>query len=192
MNLINQYRVAKPYSRILSWLLTFTLTTVVQGCVTTEELYAEYDEQSCRVALVELPGGKTMVQELVSDRSMRWEPAIYFALGDDVVSAIEKRRLDRDIAVLKQYRELRVSVRGYADRSGSNEFNRDLAARRATSVVNYLIAGGLSRSRIEKVSEGEDLPIVRTRDEQKLQVNRRVELLLMDINGNLVPYEPIR
>jgi len=134
---------------------------------------------------------QTLVQELgsVEPRTMGWEPAINFETDIATLDPQAKRLLDIDIAVLKQYRELRVNVRGYADKVGTVASNLQLSKRRADSAVNYLVAGGISRSRIEKVSLGEDGPVVNTKDEEELATNRRVELVLLDFNGNLVRYK---
>jgi len=147
--------------------------------------------QGCRVAIVETASGETLVQELgkVEPKTMGWEPAINFKTGDDALDVQAKRLLDKDIAVLKQYRELRVNVRGYADKVGTDQFNRELSKRRAAGTVSYLVAGGISRSRIEEVSLGEDGPVINTKDEEELATNRRVELVLLDFNGNLVRYK---
>ena len=80
-------------------------------------------------------------------------------------------------------------MRGYADKVGTEASNRELSKLRADSAVSYLVAGGISRSRIEAVSLGEDGPLVNTKDEQELAANRRVELVLLDFNGNLVRYK---
>ncbi len=159
------------------------------GCVTTEELYAEYDDQACRVSLVKTTSGHTVVKELVSDRSMAWEPSVLFALGKDNLGENQKRRLDQDVAVLKRYPELRVSVRGYADASGTALFNRDLAARRAAKVASYLVKSGIDRDRVQQTSLGEGMPIKQAEAEAAVPVNRRVELVLMDVNSNLVRYQ---
>ena len=174
-----------------SWLMITLLHWVLQGCVSTEALYAKYDQHACRVAIVETASGETLVQELgkVEPKTMGWEPAINFKTGDDTLDVQAKRLLDRDIAVLKQYRELRVNVRGYADKVGTEQFNRELSKRRAAGTVSYLVAGGISRSRIEEVSLGEDGPVINTKDEEELATNRRVELVLLDFNGNLVRYK---
>jgi len=172
--------------------LTITLLHwMLQGCISTDALYATYDEHACRVAIVETASGETLVQELgsIEPKTMGWEPAINFETGIADLDPQAKRLLDKDIAVLKQYRELRVNVRGYADKVGTEASNRELSKLRADSAVSYLVAGGISRSRIEAVSLGEDGPLVNTKDEQELAANRRVELVLLDFNGNLVRYK---
>lgn len=169
-------------------LLLAAFVALAQGCVSTDELYAEYDEQACRVNIERAPSGDTYVRELGTDRTMTWEPVIHFALEKHDLAAPETRKLDRDIAVLARYPELHVSVRGYADRTGTVEFNRALSVRRVASVASYLRSKGIDRSRLEEVALGEDLPLVDTVTEDKVPFNRRVELLLMDVNGNPVPF----
>ena len=179
------------YKKLKAPLTITLLHWMLQGCISTDALYAAYDEHACRVAIVETASGETLVQELgsIEPKTMGWEPAINFETGIADLDSQAKRLLDKDIAVLKQYRELRVNVRGYADKVGTEASNRELSKRRADSTVSYLVAGGISRSRIEAVSLGEDGPLVNTKDEQELATNRRVELVLLDFNGNLVRYK---
>jgi len=154
-------------------LMIALFTWLLQGCVATEALYAKYDEHACRVAMVKTPSGKVLVQELgtTEEKTMAWEPAVYFELGKDDISPKAEQLLDKDIAVLNQYRELRVSVRGYADQVGSAGFNQKLSKRRTVAAVDYLVAGGISRSRIEQTYEGEGLPVIQTKDGQEQAVN---------------------
>jgi len=179
------------YKKLKAPLTITLLHWMLQGCISTDALYATYDEHACRVAIVETASGETLVQELgsIEPKTMGWEPAINFETGIADLDPQAKRLLDKDIAVLKQYRELRVNVRGYADKVGTEASNRELSKLRADSAVSYLVAGGISRSRIEAVSLGEDGPLVNTKDEQELAANRRVELVLLDFNGNLVRYK---
>lgn len=195
-NIMATAKTKSSARKIITATIALTGAVFLQGCVTTDELYAQYDVHACRVALVQASSGKTLVQDIASDRTMTWEPAVYFETNKSDIKAQGKLHLDTDIKVLKTYRELRVSVRGFADAVGDIQSNRALSKKRTESVVDYLVAGGIARSRIEDFALGEDMPLIDTADEQALPVNRRVELFLMDINGNLVRYqqaeEPVR
>lgn len=171
-------------------ILTASLSSLLllQGCASTEELYAQYDELACRVALEQSPGGDTLVRELVSDETMTWEPVIRFALQADELSMASKERLEQDASVLVRYPELRVSVRGFTDASGTTAFNAALAEKRVKSVVAYLRDNGVHPSRMDEVPLGEGLPLLSGGPDGKVPDNRRVELFLLDINGNPISY----
>jgi OOP family OmpA-OmpF porin len=86
----------------------------------------------------------------------------------------------------------RIVLAGYADRIGSDEYNRELSEKRAQAVADYLATKGVDQSRIQVEGRGEDNPI--TGDQCKrmgpekasnkklvscLQPDRRVEAELL-------------
>jgi OOP family OmpA-OmpF porin len=86
----------------------------------------------------------------------------------------------------------KIVLAGYADRIGSEGYNRDLSERRAQAVAEYLASKGVDQSRIQVEGRGEDSPV--TGDQCKrmgpekasnkklvscLQPDRRVEAELL-------------
>jgi OOP family OmpA-OmpF porin len=53
----------------------------------------------------------------------------------------------------------RVVLAGYADRIGSEDYNKDLSERRAQAVAEYLASQGVDQSRIQVEGRGEENPI---------------------------------
>lgn len=111
-----------------------------------------------------------------------WEPAVYFGFDLDTLTPTELARLDRDLLVLRKRPNLKLSVQAFTDSKGSNRYNRNLALRRQQTVVKYLIAKGLAKSRILMTPLGEELPILGDSAAERV-VNRRVELMLLDAAG---------
>ncbi len=85
--------------------------------------------------------------------------------------------LDAAIATLKEDPDARVAVEGYTDSIGSEAYNEGLSQRRAESVVDYLVAGGIARSRLEPIGMGESDPVATNETEDGRAQNRRVELI---------------
>lgn len=71
-----------------------------------------------------------------------------------------------------------ISATGHADRSGSEDYNMALSLRRADSVREALIAGGVDGNAITVAGRGESEPAVPTADGVKEQANRRVEIVI--------------
>ena len=71
-----------------------------------------------------------------------------------------------------------VSATGHADRSGSEDYNLALSLRRADTVREALIAGGVGADAITTAGRGESENAVPTADGVKEQANRRVEVIL--------------
>jgi len=88
---------------------------------------------------------------------------------------------------LKQYPQRRVLVEGYTDSTGSNSFNQELSDRRANAVRTALIDMGISSDRVTTRGYGEDFPVASNDTAASRQMNRRVEIILSDNNGNIAP-----
>ena len=71
-----------------------------------------------------------------------------------------------------------ISATGHADRSGPEDYNMALSLRRADSVREALIAGGVDPNAITVAGRGESEPAVGTSDGVKERANRRVEIIL--------------
>ena len=109
------------------------------------------------------------------------EPGTYIVLFDFDRSNINQAGqavLDQVLADAAKMGGVRISATGHADRSGSEDYNMALSLRRADSVREALIAGGISPDAITVAGRGESEPAVPTPDGVKEQANRRVELVL--------------
>ena len=108
-------------------------------------------------------------------------PGTYIVLFDFDRSNINQAGhavLDQVLADAAKMGGVRISVTGHADRSGPEDYNMALSLRRADSVREALIAGGVSPDAITVAGRGESEPAVPTPDGVKEQANRRVEIIL--------------
>ena len=71
-----------------------------------------------------------------------------------------------------------ISVTGHADRSGPEDYNMGLSLRRADTVREALITGGVTADQITVSGRGEEEPAVPTADGVREQANRRVEIII--------------
>ena len=81
--------------------------------------------------------------------------------------------LERQAAWLNQYSNLSITIEGHADERGTREYNLALGERRANSVKNFLVALGVSGSRVNTISYGKERPAVVGSDEGSWAQNRR-------------------
>ena len=70
-----------------------------------------------------------------------------------------------------------VEIEGHCDERGTTEYNLALGAKRARAAMDYLIALGISASRIKATSYGEEIPVCREQSENCYQKNRRDRLV---------------
>jgi peptidoglycan-associated lipoprotein len=83
--------------------------------------------------------------------------------------------LNANIALLLR-NTANVRLEGHTDERGTREYNLALGEGRANSVRDYMVASGISGSRIETISYGEERPVAYGTGEVNWSENRRVEL----------------
>ncbi|HCK93952.1 MAG TPA: peptidoglycan-associated lipoprotein, partial [Gammaproteobacteria bacterium] len=66
---------------------------------------------------------------------------------------------------------------GHADERGTREYNVALGERRGNAVAKYLRLNGVSSSKMEVISYGEEKPVAYGHDDQSWSANRRVEIV---------------
>ena len=69
-----------------------------------------------------------------------------------------KKALDEMIKMLNDNPNVTIELGAHTDRKGTDQYNERLAQRRAQSVVDYLIAGGIEAARLEAKGYGESVP----------------------------------
>ncbi|QPK64530.1 DUF4398 and OmpA-like domain-containing protein [Methylomonas sp. LL1] len=95
------------------------------------------------------------------------------------------RNVDKLADFLNQYPDYNVLVEGYTDSRGSEDHNQDLSDRRAYSVRKALVDGGVNSERVRTRGYGEEYPVADNDSAASRQLNRRVEIILSDENGNI-------
>ena len=92
--------------------------------------------------------------------------------------------LDAVAEDLRKYPRLRVELQGHTDSSGADAYNLDLSRRRAESVLNYLVAQGVSGTQLEARGFGESEPIADNGTSEGRADNRRVVMRVLENPGN--------
>lgn len=102
-----------------------------------------------------------------------------FATGRAVILPESFALLGEVAAVLEAHPELAlVEVAGHTDDVGDEPRNLALSEARARSVMNWLIAHGVSEARLVARGYGESLPIVDNATPRGRAINRRVEFVV--------------
>jgi peptidoglycan-associated lipoprotein len=83
---------------------------------------------------------------------------IFYAFNSALLRDESKEALDQLIAMLNDNPNITIELGAHTDRIGPDVYNESLAQRRAQSVVDYLIAGGISPARLEAKGYGESAP----------------------------------
>jgi peptidoglycan-associated lipoprotein len=78
--------------------------------------------------------------------------------------------------IIKQYPEFKLTVEGYCDERGSEEYNLALGDERAKRAQEYLVQLGLPANQLKTVSYGKERPVCTEHDEACWQRNRRAHI----------------
>ncbi len=79
-------------------------------------------------------------------------------------------------AILNQYPDYKLTVEGFCDERGSEEYNLALGQDRANRAKQYLVDSGIPSAQLLTVSFGKDRPVCEQHDESCWQKNRRVHI----------------
>ena len=98
---------------------------------------------------------------------------VFFGYDRYDLTAAARATLERQAQWLQRYPNRRLVVEGHADERGTREYNLALGERRANAVKNYLVAVGVSPSRVTTISYGKEQPAVLGATEAAWAQNRR-------------------
>lgn len=112
---------------------------------------------------------------------------VLFESGQADLLPTAEPRLDDLAAFLRENPDRKLLVEGYTDAVGNDRYNMDLSQRRADSVRRALVLRGVDPARINTRGYGENFAIADNESPEGRALNRRVEVMITDRNGNLRP-----
>jgi len=104
-------------------------------------------------------------------------PIVHFEFDRSVVTEQYKSTLRLFANEIKDRPSLKLALEGYTDKVGANDYNKLLALKRASAVMDFLVAEGVSSDQLKVNALGEENPLEDTEGESLL--NRRVEIKLI-------------
>lgn len=103
---------------------------------------------------------------------------VLFTYDSSVILPKEEPKLIRKAEYMKANSGMTVTIEGHCDERGTNEYNLALGERRAESAKQFMIQLGISPSRIETVSYGEERPVDPGHNESAWRKNRRAHFVI--------------
>ncbi len=98
------------------------------------------------------------------------------SLRPDALNALQADSTElRDI--LKDYPDYKLTIQGYCDERGSEEYNIALGEKRAETAKDYLVRIGIPAPNSPPSSYGKERPICTDHDEACWQKNRRIHIV---------------
>ena len=104
---------------------------------------------------------------------------ILFENNSAVLISLAYSSLDKILSVLEENPSYRLRIIGHTDAIGSTVNNLILSQQRAKIIAQFLIAKGISSSRLEAIGKGETQAISSNRTTEARRKNRRVEFLIL-------------
>ncbi|MBN2189420.1 MAG: OmpA family protein [Chitinispirillaceae bacterium] len=91
-----------------------------------------------------------------------------------------KTALAKIAGILSVYKNCSVAVEGHTDNIGTAKYNKDLSARRASNVKDFLVEQGVEADRLSSTGYGFTKPVAKNSTKEGRQKNRRVDLVVID------------
>ena len=110
---------------------------------------------------------------------------VLFAFDKAELSAQAGPRMDKLASFLKQFPDRKVLIEGFTDSVGKDSYNRTLSERRAQAAGDALVQRGVDRARISARGFGKSHPVASNDSAEGRAMNRRVEIVIADEQGNL-------
>lgn len=103
---------------------------------------------------------------------------VLFATGKSTILPGAQASLNQVADALKAQPEHHFTIEGHTDSTGSDAVNRELSARRANAVRDYLVVRGVSADAITADGIGAARPIADNKTTEGRAMNRRVEIIV--------------
>jgi len=141
-------------------------------------------DQQCPALLVPIE-----VEEIEDDRLLTLSGDVLFDFDSDELTLEGRRALDRVAQqTLTDFTTPGLTIAGYTDRFGSEDYNLRLSQSRANQVASYLSSKGIMRRNIDTLGRGEADPVVECPGarataavKECLRPNRRVEITVTEL-----------
>ena len=158
------------------------LATAMVGCSSTpktddraENINGDVVEKAVVETSITAPNEQVNSVDLDSMKAMLANKVVRFDFDRSEVNPEFYSTISAHADYLNANGSATVLISGYCDERGTREYNLALGERRANAVKDALVAKGISSSRIDVVSFGEDNPVATGQNEAAWSQNRRAE-----------------
>ena len=103
---------------------------------------------------------------------------VFFAFDKHNLSSEAKGTLEANAGELRTYSDAAIIIEGHCDERGTKSYNLALGEKRANAAKDYLVALGISPSRIVVISYGKERPFDTGHTESAWAKNRRAHFVI--------------
>ena len=105
---------------------------------------------------------------------------MFFATDKTKILSSSEPALMELFSLLQDNPNIRIRIIGHTDDVGKDDYNQRLSEGRSASVKQEMINRGINPNRIETIGHGEKDPIVPNDSDEHRQMNRRVEIEILE------------
>jgi len=162
-----EYKIVLPYGMMYSYFASY------EGFYSVSEnidltLYSEYKEIEKNLYLTPVESGVTFRLN-----------NIFFDYKKFDLRQESFYELNRLLSFLSHNPKIKIEISGHTDNIGGDEYNNKLSNDRASSVLSYLITGGIDKNRLVSIGYGRSKPVSTNDTDEGRQLNRRVEVKIL-------------
>lgn len=144
--------------------------------------YMDRQEEQLRQSM---QGTGIEVDRRGDDIVLNMPSSVTFDFDSSALTSSARSALNDVASVLNQYTDTRVNIAGHTDSTGNADYNQRLSEQRASAVGNYLAQAGVAGGRLNMTGYGETQPVASNDTEAGRAQNRRVEITLSPIEGQI-------
>ncbi|OQX89705.1 MAG: peptidoglycan-associated lipoprotein [candidate division Zixibacteria bacterium 4484_93] len=167
--------------KTLYFLLIITLLFV--ACTPRKACYRGVCEQAAPPETAALPSGPVEIEteetEAQPVEKIKLE-TVFFEFNSFSLTPEARRTVEANTEILLASPDMCVTLEGYCDERGTEQYNLALGQKRAETVRGFLVKNGVEPDRIKLVSYGEDNPLDTGHTEEAWAKNRRVEFTVRE------------
>ena len=135
------------------------------------------------IAPIEAPASQAPVPDSVKQLAANFSK-VFFEFDAATLTSSAQQALSANVTIMTANNDLKVEIQGHADERGTTDYNLSLGQKRAESVKKYMVAQGVSPTRLGTISYGEERPVDHTATEVAWSKNRRAEFRITWGQGN--------
>lgn len=146
------------------------LTILVQPAFNADTSVTNSIEQS-KTALSQINPNQVDAAAIATALNLQ---IINFATDSAEIPAVNKAVLDQAATLIQKVPEVSLTIQGFTDAVGHADYNKQLSQKRAQSVLDYLVAKGVSQAQLHAEGFGQDQPVADNQTPEGQFKNRRI------------------
>ena len=170
------------FKSLIKYTLVLVMTLILAACATAPKETASTksttsssssSSSSSEASMPQVVDGVYVGSDTVEMLSVGVPDRVFFAYDSYSLTSDAQDSLAKQAKWLKANGSVTISIEGHADERGTREYNLALGDRRANAAKDFLMAQGISSSRITTISFGKERPVNAASNKKAWAQNRR-------------------